>query len=482
MISGYDIDNIDKKINLTEFNRPVFISKSSPKRREDRYSSPPVIILRGEMPATITSSRLVKCCVFLLFFNIQDRVTAITSGSTMTIPPLSDYASNNTYEGNVNEQLGQQPVDTNSKNSNVISDDYDEKIMTNDLITLDPRISTLRSMGRSLLSAKEYVKAVDCYAVVLQLMQGCGGEESDELRRRCSLTLAECHLQLENFEDAVSRCSDVIEEAPEVTGADNTALTQDWKAVKKIKLALAKAYYRRALALNRLGKSHFALVDLEKALELSPLDAKVLRSMDLIKQERAVENGDTSDSSEEGFNIELFRDYIEESQIRCTLKSYNDGQMRAIIAGMHLSSPVSGSRPPAPVSRTMASMGAADNNLLGSLLGSGSKGGELLSSLGGLGGLGSLVGMAGGGANMDVVAMIDGVTRFTPMLKTIGLANGMDAGLVSQCTEIFKALAEMLKRFIKGYLFLKANVNQIVFILTGLWIFIGISDWMNRKT
>lgn len=82
---------------------------------------------------------------------------------------------------------------------------------------------------------------------------------------------------------------------------------------------------------------------------------------------------------------------------------------------------------------------------------------------------------------MDVVAMIDGVTKFTPMLKTIGLANGMDAGLVSQCTEIFKALAETLKQFYKGYSFLKANVNQVVFILTGLWIFVGIGDWINRK-
>ena len=75
---------------------------------------------------------------------------------------------------------------------------------------------TLRNIGKRYLSTRQYNKAATCYAAVLQVIEGVGGTESGELRRRCCLTLAECEIKTGNLYAAIARCTEVIEECPEV--------------------------------------------------------------------------------------------------------------------------------------------------------------------------------------------------------------------------------------------------------------------------
>jgi len=135
------------------------------------------------------------------------------------------------------------------------------------------------------------------------LIEGIGGQESEELRRRCCLTLAECELQEGQFYCTIARCSEVIEEAPldakslytdrlldevksinDTVGSTTYNQTEIYNKTDKLRASLAKAFYRRGISLNRLEKPQLAILDLQKAKEMLPSNNKIINAIDLTRQ------------------------------------------------------------------------------------------------------------------------------------------------------------------------------------------------------
>ena len=124
----------------------------------------------------------------------------------------------------------------------------------------------LRNQGKLHLLHGKYDEAADCYAAVLQSLEGTGGDEVGDIMRRCGLTLAECEIKLGNLFDAVARCSEVIDDTPlHTNNGPNT------------RHILAKAFYRRGVAFFRLNMPEFSFLDMRKAAEYSTNDTKVAR-------------------------------------------------------------------------------------------------------------------------------------------------------------------------------------------------------------
>ena len=140
------------------------------------------------------------------------------------------------------------------------------------------------------------------------MIEGIGGQESEELRRKCCLTLAECELQEGQFYCTIARCSEVIEEAPidtkvlttdkiveEIGSTNDTTTTtgdnntESDNKVDKLRASLAKAFYRRGISLNRLEKPQLAILDLQKAKEMLPSDNKILNAIDLTRKSIATQ-------------------------------------------------------------------------------------------------------------------------------------------------------------------------------------------------
>ena len=69
------------------------------------------------------------------------------------------------------------------------------------------RGQALRNAGKKYLISKQYETAAFCYSAALQVMEGIGGYESGELRRKCGLLLAECEIKNCNYYSAIARCS-----------------------------------------------------------------------------------------------------------------------------------------------------------------------------------------------------------------------------------------------------------------------------------
>lgn len=139
-------------------------------------------------------------------------------------------------------------------------------------------LEQLRNKGKLHLLKGKYDEAADCYAAVLQSLEGTGGDEVGELMRRCGLTLAECEIKLGNLYDAVARCSEVIDDTPHSDSSPSTRHT------------LAKAFYRRGVAFFRLNMSEFSYMDMRKAAEYAINDTKISKYVTKLKPTVASSN------------------------------------------------------------------------------------------------------------------------------------------------------------------------------------------------
>ena len=157
--------------------------------------------------------RLLVIAVLLLFYNSNIYSSEITN----TFSSSSSISNNNNNNN------------SNKKKSISIS------IYDNDI---DIKSEKLRGKGRVSLSRKEYESAASFYSAAIQVIEGVGGEKSAELRRRCCLTLAECDLKTGNHLQAIARCSEVIEEAPDIHYDNNDS--DDKMKNEKLKQALGK--------------------------------------------------------------------------------------------------------------------------------------------------------------------------------------------------------------------------------------------------
>jgi len=162
---------------------------------------------------------LVIVLVLLLFYNSNIYSSEITN-------TFSNSINSNSINSNSNSNSN------NNKKSISIS------IYDNDI---DIKSEKLRGKGRVSLSRKEYESAASFYSAAIQVIEGIGGEKSAELRRRCCLTLAECDLKTGNHLQAIARCSEVIEEAPDINYDNNDS--DDKMKNEKLKQALGKGSY-----------------------------------------------------------------------------------------------------------------------------------------------------------------------------------------------------------------------------------------------
>lgn len=125
-------------------------------------------------------------------------------------------------------------------------------------------IYKLRLEGKRHLRNGNVEVAADCYAAIIQNLEGLGGLAAGDLMRKCGITLAECEVKLGNLFDAIARCTDVINELPE----DENTTTND-------RIILGKLYYRRAISFQRLDMKHYAYLDMLKASQYIQSDNKI---------------------------------------------------------------------------------------------------------------------------------------------------------------------------------------------------------------
>lgn len=171
-------------------------------------------------------------------------------------------------------------------------------------------VEQLRNEGRVHLSFKRYEEAADCYAAIIQKLEGVGGSEAGELMRRCGLTLAECEIKLGNLYDAIARCTEVINESP-----DDASLQQ----------TLGKAFYRRGVSFHRLDMLKFAYVDMLQASRYLPEDAKVASTILTLE-----ESLNTTASELKAIEEEL-QDAVEEATLKFPRRQFTKKELRNII-------------------------------------------------------------------------------------------------------------------------------------------------------
>lgn len=172
----------------------------------------------------------------------------------------------------------------------------------------------LRSQGKLHLLHGKYDEAADCYAAVLQSLEGTGGDEVGETMRRCGLTLAECEIKLGNLFDAVARCSEVIDDTPlHANGGPST------------RLLLAKAFYRRGVAFYRLNMPELSYLDMRKAAEYSTNDTKVARYINTL--------GPTISMSNISHIEDQLQDTIEEALSHFPRRVFSEFELIEMIGG-----------------------------------------------------------------------------------------------------------------------------------------------------
>ncbi len=153
---------------------------------------------------------------------------------------------------------------------------------------------------------------------------------------------------------------------------------------------------------------------------------------------------------------EELRDIVEDAQIKFPRVYFSQSLINKLVTDNIQPGAVTKDSSPSNSGSDLSSLFnglTSGNRGLGSLGSGGGLGG--LGALGGLGGLGSLLGSGGMGSSL------------IPLLGNLG---GLDSNMIKQATDIYKALADVYKLFKKGYDSLRKNSNNIVVMLTVIWI------------
>ena len=147
---------------------------------------------------------------------------------------------------------------------------------------------------------------------------------------------------------------------------------------------------------------------------------------------------------------EELRDIVEDAQIKFPRVYFSQSLINKLVTDNIQPGAITKDSSPSNSGSDLSSLFSgltSGNSGLGSLGGSG--------GLGALGGLGSLLGS--GGMSSSLI----------PLLGNLG---GLDSNMIKQATDIYKALADVYKLFKKGYDSLRKNSNNIVVMLTVIWI------------
>ena len=326
---------------------------------------------------------------------------------------------------------------------------------------------TLRNIGKRYLSTKQYNKAATCYAAVLQVIEGVGGTESGELRRRCCLTLAECEIKTGNLYAAIARCTEVIDECPEIATVDLEIDNEDTEATLDeesyisddhiLRQVLGQAFYRRGVALSRLEEPDLALLDLQEASKQIPNDLKILERLETL--ESVILNHDRQEQQLSGMptKIEL------EEQLQCIAEDAQANYQRAYFSRKEINDLLQ--KPPSSNSKALSQnifnpmgLGESKSGGLGDLFGGG-----LDQSLGGLGGLGGIANLLG--SKNDAAGMVSNLGMMLRMFS------GLDNDTVGLLEEIAKAMLDVFQIFKKSFKTIMKYRSEIIILFSVCWTF-----------
>ena len=196
-------------------------------------------------------------------------------------------------------------------------------VFSNDLHV---KIDALRATGKGMLGTKDYSKAINYYSAILQLVEGIHGEEAIEMRRRCGLTIAECELKNGQLQNAIARCSEVIDEFN--NEKDEKALEEKKSSnpqeYQQLMKAMAMAHCRRALALKLLDKVNLASLEIKRSMKLDP---KYTKSK-LSKSKLSSSNTNTKITKDEEKRLrEELLDFAEDCQCNFPRKSFTEDEI-----------------------------------------------------------------------------------------------------------------------------------------------------------
>ncbi len=211
----------------------------------------------------------------------------------------------------------------------------------------EEKMQRLREVGIQVIKRKDYEQAIKCYSALIQLYEGLPGQETAWYRMQCGITLAECHMNLGNTEEAIARFSDVIDEFPPIDtiihhdesgdvhskhyegriyGVDRYKTKEKYNERGHVSMIandecihhdeetemlrysigefifytvhdlidlsftmycgkLGETYCKRAIAFQSLGLSKFSLFDLNVAIEHSPYDERKFVLLDQAKED-----------------------------------------------------------------------------------------------------------------------------------------------------------------------------------------------------
>lgn len=313
--------------------------------------------------------------------------------------------------------------------------------------TVEPlkQAESLRCIGKTYLSTKQYSQAALCYAAILQVLEGVGGVESGELRKRCGLTLAECEIKAGNFYSAIARCSEVIEECPEITDEEGQSEgnISESSEITKLRQILGRAFYRRGVALSRLGEHLLALLDLQEASKKIPNDMKIIQRIE-ISQSITMNYNSPDNMSSESEIVEQLQCIVEDAQSNYERSYFSKKQINNLLNKKQ------------SLSTTLSKNNKSPSPGLDGL-------GDLF------GGIGGIAGGTGGGG-------LGGMMGYIPMLLQMG---GFDIETANLIEEIMKAITDVFQIFKRTFKLVMKNKHYIILLITFVWVTTSLLPYLN---
>ena len=320
-------------------------------------------------------------------------------------------------------------------------------------------IPKLRNIGQRFFEIEKYEEASCCYSALLQILEGSSGREYSALRRTFSLKLALCDLNQQRFHRAIARCSEVLNETPDINIDDQTnqvySLSELEKAASSDNCSiihdLGLALLTRGKCLRAVGERELAQLDFNLALRYIPDEVEVYKEITDIESAMRTEQVlvsntntiDTSQQAEEKAASVRGAEFIEECILKYPSVILTPKQLRELCAVEEVALP-----------RVSKPSNAA----------AGGGGGPLLSELlGGLGTGGKGKGSGGGGMNLKTLSGM-----VSPGL--LGML-GMEPKSAQNAAEVLRAVADSLAFFQGLYKqIVHRHRDAIVLALTAVWV------------
>lgn len=140
----------------------------------------------------------------------------------------------------------------------------------------------LKDQGGKLFAKGNTVQASHCFRAVMQLTEGLGGDTAGVLRLNSCLILAECLYRDYQYDSAIAKCTDIVNEVvipkqPSPKASTSTAATLHHHL--KSAYLLVAALYCRAKCWRKLQYDNLALTDALRAKQIAATLPRLQASM-----------------------------------------------------------------------------------------------------------------------------------------------------------------------------------------------------------